>query len=154
MSNNDDSRVPSVFASLSWEPRFAVDGTTDALIQEALQLHAALRHKELAPERVWFDGVVASPSRIIVRARRADHSLADPPWELRNATWRFVGLALGPAVADVARWLDSEALFPPSPWFDGGEARGFQAWQVAHGMAGVGPVNTLVLEPKWFEIHK
>ncbi|MBK7191419.1 MAG: hypothetical protein IPH80_02985 [Myxococcales bacterium] len=145
------SALPTPFAQPSWEPRFALDGPTPSLplLTTALRLHVDCSHHAWA----WrdgapvFHGFCVRPDRVAIAAR-----LGGFPGPLRDAEPWFADATLDAAATHLAGWLTTTAAYPPTPWFDGGEGRGFQAWHVAYGQPG--PYGYLVVEPKWFEIHK
>jgi hypothetical protein len=54
----------------------------------------------------------------------------------------------------LSQWLRNVAEYPPQPWFDGGEARGFQMFDVPYKAHPQQFYGALIVEPKWFEVHK
>ncbi len=145
------SALPTPFAHPSWEPRFALDGPAPSLplLTTALRLHVACHHHAWSwhDDAAVFTGFRVRPDRVAVAAQ-----LVGFPRPLREATPWFTDATLDAAAGELAAWLTSAAVYPPTPWFDGGEGRGFQAWHVAFRQPG--PYGYLVVEPKWFEIHK
>lgn len=143
----DVARVPrSPFASESWEPRFVVEHYDVGALAHAVELWrvcnfafgAAARIRYVAREPTWMQ--VAHPD--------AHLPLVRPPW---------VELEQPVVAADVAglvqRWLDT-ATYPEQPWFDGVEAKGYCAYWAYFGSRDFGSYRSLVVIPKWFEIHK
>lgn len=146
-------RLPTPFAEPSWEPRFAVDGfVNDTLLMCALELHACcLRTPWLCrDEAAVFAGYRVDAQRLAVAAidRHFPRPLTDDP-----AAILFERAPPKRAIEAIFAWLRDEAEYPPRPWFDGSEARGLQAFHVPYGQRN-GPYGYLVIEPKWFEIHK
>ncbi len=149
-SDDRDTRLPTPFAGPSWEPRFALDLPTSPLaLTTALRLHVGCQPAAWAWREgaAVFHGYRIRPDRAVVAA--VFYSFPGAP---RDAAPLFARLPLDAAAAALADWLEREAVYPARPWFDGGEARGFQAWHVPYGDPG--PYGYLVVEPKWFEVHK
>jgi hypothetical protein len=144
--------LPTPFALPSWEPRFAIDGFVESeMIEAALRLHVQSGFGgvrwPLAGAKL-FHGHRLTPNRIVVAAK-----IYGFPRELHDERM-FEQLEIGEATQAVVDWLSHEAVYPPKPWFDGGEGRGFQAFHVPYLQAELGPYGYLVVEPKWLEIHK
>ena len=115
----------------------------------ALRLHVQCTHTSWAwrEGELVFHGFRVRPDSVAVAA-----VLARFPHPLRDATPWFSRLTLEAAADALAEWLAHEAVYPKQPWFDGGEARGFQAWHVPY--LEPGPYGYVVVEPKWFVVHK
>lgn len=149
-SDDRDTRLPTPFASPSWEPRFALDfPTSPPALAMALRLHVGCRSGEWdwrEGEAVFY-GFRLQPDRAVVAV-----VFHGPPRAPDETAPLFAGVTLEVAAAALADWLTSEAVYPARPWFDGDEERGFQAWHVPYGDPG--PYGFLVVEPKWFEVHK
>ncbi|MEL6177881.1 MAG: hypothetical protein AAFS10_02960 [Myxococcota bacterium] len=141
------------FATYSWEERFAIDGFDheEALLTIALKLHLHCHGRR----RVTEDALVFSGYREGGRRLAISAPLYGSPWPLTQEPWEmmFEEQTLSATVQHAVRWLGEEADYPDRPWFDGGEAMGFQVYDVPWGQE-IGPCGFMVLEPKWFEIHK
>lgn len=141
----------SPFAVSSSEPRFALDGKKPdpGLLALALSMHLYARDRgHLVGAQPTFRGHLLDSARLAV-------AVIDPSFApaLPAGVLLFDAAPAQAAAEAVARWLVDRAAYPAQPWFDGGESRGFQAWHVPFGDAS-GPYGCLVVEPKWFEVHK
>jgi hypothetical protein len=148
----DEQQPSSPFAAPSWEPRFALDGLTaePGLLVMALGLYvstARRRYVSLDTDET-YRGDELGPSRLAVAVISRFF-----PYPLRDGDLLFEDASLPAAAQAMAHWLQGQATYPPQPWFDGGEERGFQAWHVPYGDHS-GPMGYLIVEPKWFEVHK
>jgi hypothetical protein len=142
MPNEHQTWTP--FAAPSWEPRFALDWprADTGLLALALCLHANCvlgRHVPLDTNQT-FRGYVLGPARLAVAAIAYSYPLT-------AGDVLFDGASVQSAAETVTRWLEDQAVYPPQPWFDGGEERGFQSWHVAYlddsGPSGPGPGRPL-----------
>lgn len=152
MGNSDKHTIATPFSAPSWEPRFAIDGWEDlaSLLDLAISLHihahsTGWAYKEGEPV---FQGFIASPSRLAFAAQ-----LRNFPRPPRQTALLFEAVGRDEVIEKVLGWLEDDAQYPPTPWFDGGEALGLQMfhvpWQPRNG-----PCGYVVVEPKWFEVHK
>jgi hypothetical protein len=150
-------QVPTPFAFSSWEPRFAFDGGRVAVdsLELALHLHVKCNLDSLGgvdDENVVFRGYRLTPTRIAVAAPSIDF-----PSRLREGELMFENVNRSAAARAISEWLRNQAEYPERPWFDGSEAQGFQAFHVPYvpgGNESLGPYGYMVVEPKWFEVHK
>ncbi len=155
---DDDPRAskptspPAPFSSPSYEPRFAIEHGGHEALSHALQLHALCNRARYREDAPVFFGSTLSPARVAVAAR----ARGSFPGELRVYGYEplFAELTRAEALEAILRWLRDVAEYPERPWFDGGEGRGFRAYHVAWGQESLGPYGYMVVEPKWFEIHK
>ncbi|MCB9637324.1 MAG: hypothetical protein H6728_10700 [Myxococcales bacterium] len=153
MSRNEESKIPTPFSKHSWEPRFAVDAKKDQeeILEMCLRLHlkcssSGWAYKEGEP--VFF-ACALSPSKLAVSALFFDKEWFPPS----GAMVVFEAMTFQEALTQILAWL-KQAPVPETPWFDGGEKVGFQAYHVAWDQHQLGPANYMIVEPKWFEIHK
>ena len=148
----NEHTIPTPFSAPSWEPRFAIDGyrDLDGLVDLAISLHIRSSSSGWAyvEGEPVLSGYVVSEQRLALAAM-----LHGFPRPLRDAHARFENVDRNTAVEQVVAWLRSDAVYPDKPWFDGGEARGAQLFHVAW-RQDIGPYGFLVVEPKWFEVHK
>lgn len=138
------------FAVPSWEPRFALDSMSpdSTTISEGLGLFLRLRQ--------WR---VTGEERFVVHATSASRLVLFQKGGFAGARASQGRLVLAEAsVADAAtaasRWLIDEAEYPPEPWFDGSESRGFQMFDVPYKAHPREFYGAVIVEPKWFEVHK
>lgn len=146
---NGDHQFLTPFAVPSWERRFAIDWNTTDVSALVTGLHLALTMRSVP---------LNSTSLNIYRLHQRRSELG-----VAGTTNRFQILGIKPeatqlsvqeAAENLHAWLHLEALYPPKPWFEGGEARGFQMFDVPFRAHPRELYGTLVVEPKWFEIHK
>lgn len=141
------ARTP--FASHSWEPRFAVEHHEEAALAPAIALWRLGNYS-----RPWdFDDGIRSvarlPTAIFIGHPRWDSSVR-PPYVTLDAP-----IAIDDLPRAIMTWL-ADVTYPTEPNFDGGEGRGFTVYWVyaackeADSAAG----GSLVVLPKWIEIHK
>lgn len=153
MSDDNDfaGQLETVFARPSWERRFALDlqDVSPATMATALRLHVQCSHVQWAWQEgaAVFHGFRVRPDSVAVAA-----VMVGFPHALREASPWFAGVTLEAAAEALSGWLAREAVYPKRPWFDGGEGRGFQAWHVPYLEPGL--YGYMVVEPKWFEVHK
>jgi hypothetical protein len=137
------------FCVPSWEGRFAVDwdkiefsaivtALNLALVMRSVPLNSASLNVYRLTESRSVLGVVGTANR----------------FEFLGVEPEAARLSIQEAAEFLHAWLDREAVYPPKPWFDGGEARGFQMFDVPYRAHPHELCGTLVIEPKWFEIHK
>ena len=148
-NNPEEDRLPTPFARPSWEPRFALDGqkVNAKLIQLGLVLHLAIQWRE--GNRNGFMAFTESPTRLVV----ASPDCGGFPRPLESIRL-FEGQKLELAAGLICKWLESDAQYPKQPWFDGGALRGFQMFHVAFNEEPRDCYGFVVIEPKWFEVHK
>jgi hypothetical protein len=144
-----DQAPRSPFASPSWEPRFVVEHYHPEAMAAAIRLWLLCASWLPAPDpRVSY---VARQDTVLHVAHPADrHRSSSLEWSALPEPLDLAGLV--PVVLD---WL-RQALYPPKPWFDGGERAGFCVFWGHYGCEEVAPAvqGSLVVLPKWFEIHK
>ena len=129
----------SPFASPSWEPRFAVDHSSEAAMRNVVDLWA------LSTNLYSLDAIThatAEPARLVLAHPR--HARGEPLAK---------PIALPALAAYIMAWL-ATATYPARPNFDGSERRGFSAFVNYYGSGLDGSYDGLIVEPKWFEIHK
>ena len=148
------SEPSSPFATPSFEPRFAIDGSTPEMLEHALRLHVLCNNATGAAYvegKGVFRGFHSGGRRLAVAA-----SLHGFPGDPRGPAWEpaFRDLDRGQALDAIRSWLREAAGYPETPWFDGGEARGFRLYHVPYGELDLGPYGFMVVEPKWIEVHK
>ncbi len=139
---------PTPFASPSWEPRFALDGRIDHLIAKGLELYLHCDDGLFRNETSTLRAFVAGPTRLVVSAGSGGGLFAGDPGGYFDAN------PLPEAARLIAHWLTHEAVYPERPWFDGGEAKGFQMYHVPWNQEPARFYGCLLVEPKWIEIHK
>lgn len=146
-------QLPTPFAQPSWEPRFAIDGPGLglSLIRFGLQISAML---DLFPSNNsgdLFDCYEVSPTRLAVIAPK--YGIPHPLSYSKLADQ----VVLDGAASAIKEWLDKIATYPTEPWFDGGGSKGFQMFYVPWAVgyeSYAGFSGYVLIEPKWFEVHK
>ncbi|MEQ1839189.1 MAG: hypothetical protein ABL994_02160 [Verrucomicrobiales bacterium] len=140
----------SPFAVPSWEPRFAIDhlSVEAGVLAAALEFYLKVRLWRITGEErfVIYD---CGPSRRLLFFEGSHFAGRTKPWEIELA-----GASVSAASERIATWLTQEAEYPPSPWFEGSENRGFQLFDVPFQAPPRSCYGGLIVEPKWFEIHK
>jgi hypothetical protein len=146
---NGEHMLTTPFAVPSWEPRFAVDGQScdPDLVAGVLELSVLLRAGE--GDRTAYDVYEVGESRLAL-ARTGQSGF----FALRGWAQLHGGLSTAAAAKVVCQWLKERAVYPPKPWFDGGEARGFQMFDVPWRAHPEPHYGMIIVEPKWFERHK
>ncbi len=147
-------RPASPFSTDSFEPRFAIESFDFDALALALRLHVQsnmVTGWSHQPGASVFMGYPMGRARLAVAAQL--HGFPSKPHKLRAVEPVFEFLTLDAAAEAVTRWLNETAEYPKQPWFDGGEARGFRVYHVPYGQP-FDPYGHMVVEPKWFEIHK
>jgi hypothetical protein len=134
----------SPFASQSWEPRFVVEHYNEAALHSAIELWASMWHIGFATLDSTVRHVTMRPDCLLVEHPNARDHAGEPlpePVALRELTpW-------------IMAWLHT-ATYPDQPWFDGGEQKGFCVFWAHYQCAESGAYGSLVVIPKWFELHK
>ena len=137
-----DPRSP--FSSSSWEPRFVIEHYRDEPLRHAVELWR-LCNFGFYPDEI-IRHVACEPTRL---------QIAHPGSSAMSEPW----VALDPpiAAADVPAlirsWLDT-ATYPKQPSFDGDEGRGYCVYWAYWLSEEWGAYRSLVVIPKWIEIHK
>lgn len=142
--------VASPFRSESWEPRFVVEHYRN----EALSLGIALWRSSAAIEF----GATTHPVRFVAQSESVLRIAYPASDREHHHGWKRLDTPLPLDQLDtwIVDWLKT-ATYPDTPWFDGGEARGFCMFWAHFGCEENAPFHThgeLVVLPKWFEIHK
>lgn len=142
----------SPFASHSWEPRFVIEHYRESALRAALELW-----RNCGGDSGWsMQGVVTQVSRspeafVIARPGAQFVSKFSPLSE---------PLELQALPAWIGSWLHGpfdepgEALLPPEPSFDGHGARRFCVFWSHFRCEEADAYGSLVVLPKWIEIHK
>jgi len=141
------SDVPShsPLVSPSWEPRFVVEHHDAEPLRHAVELWRLCN--------TWFPPgapiryVAREPTRLQIAHPDSSH-LPAPPWTTLESP-----IVAADVPALVHAWLQT-AAYPEAPWFDGGEARGYCVYWAYFGSDDPAAYRSLVVLPKWFEIHK
>lgn len=133
----------SPFSSMSWEPRFVVEHYEDEPLRHAVELWR-LSNPGWHPDAL-IRYVSREPTCLQI-AHPDDHG--GPEWTTLDTP---VVAADVPGL--VRAWLKT-AAYPKEPWFDGGEARGYCVYWAYFRSEEGGDYRSLVVLPKWFEIHK
>ena len=137
------SRSP--FASHSWEPRFVIEHYDADSVRHAVELWRLCN--TWFPPTAQIRYVAREPTRLQIA-----HPDASRPF---HAPWTALEQPI--TAADVPplvhAWLKT-ATYPEAPWFDGGEARGYCVYWAYYGSEDEAAYRSLVVLPKWFEIHK
>lgn len=145
---NERHMLLTPFAVPSWEPRFAMDcmARDAALLLRGLEIFLLVQ--DLESSHKTFSVHAASKSRVVLF--KTDNSFS------RSPSWQLVQASATPVEAAqfLSQWLCDGAEYPPQPWFDGGEAQGFQMFGVPYKGHPREFYNGLIVEPKWFEVHK
>jgi hypothetical protein len=137
------SRSP--YSSHSWEPRFVVEHHAAEPLRHAVELWRLCNSWFLPSAQIHY--VAREPTRLqIAHPDSSRHMSA--PW---SALEQPIVAADVPAL--VLAWLET-ATYPEEPWFDGGEARGYCVYWAYYGSDDAAAYRSLVVLPKWFEIHK
>jgi hypothetical protein len=136
----------SPFASSSWEPRFVVEHYDDESLGHAVELwrRCSLHFPAGAPIRY----VAREPTCLQVAHPGSSFPVPRAPWEELEQP---VVVADVPAL--VRAWLET-ATYPDAPSFDGAEAKGYCVYWAYFLSEEAGRYRSLVVLPKWFEIHK
>jgi hypothetical protein len=146
---NGEHMLTTPFAVPSWEPRFAVDGKScDAGLVEGLLEVSVLLHG-LQADRAAYDIYEVGESRLALARTGQEGFFAFRGWAQPHG-----GLRMAAAAKAVCQWLKERAVYPPKPWFDGGEAAGFQIFDVPWRAHPEPHYGMILVEPKWFEIHQ
>jgi len=128
----------SPFGSHSWEPRFVIEHYWEGALSAAIEL--------------WSMTEFGYPPPLVFATRRPDHMIiARDRYKARDDEPE--PLAISDIPRAIRTWLQT-ATYPEQPNFDGDEARGFTVfgahWQCEESDA----YGSLVVLPKWLEIHK
>lgn len=146
---NGEHMFLSPFAVPSWEGRIAIDFATIEVsaIMAGLTLALVMRGVPLNTKPFHF--YKTSESRMCIGVGRITNrfQMVGKPPDAAN-------LSVQEAAETLIAWLDNEAVYPTQPWFEGGEERGLQLFDVPYRAHPAGFYGTLVAEPKWFEVHK
>jgi hypothetical protein len=138
----------SPFSEPSFEPRFALDH--DSPDPAVLAIGLELQQRS---QRPWGGGPVFTAYRIGTDRLAVSANAYGFPHPLHQPV-AFEGLTRDQAALWIARWLEEEAEYSEAPWFDGGEGRGFRMYHVPWKQEPRQFYGYLLVEPKWFEIHK
>jgi len=138
------------FAQPSHEPRFALEfpSVSPAAIALGLEAIGLMTPAALAPP--LFRGYADEEGQdwLAVALGNSYH-----PYPLKEPA-DFEDFSSEQTTEHIVRWLTETAAYPEQPWFDGGEGRGFQMWQVAWEQEPRRFYGYTLIRPKWFEIHK
>ena len=147
---NGRHQLKSPFAVPSWEPRFAIDHlSVDAgALAAALEFYLKVRFWRVTGDE-RFDIYDCAPTRRLLFLASSQFAGRTKPWPVDLA-----GATIGEASGRIATWLAEAAEYPPPPWFEGSENRGFQLFDVPYQAPPRSCYGCLIVEPKWFEIHK
>lgn len=135
------------FSEPSYEPRFAFEYPRNSAkaLHHALTLHCLCSPP---PAKVSFSAYHNGNDWLAILAET--RSFALPPAKKVF----FSEQSQDAAAEQIARWLEDDAEYPDPPWFDGGEARGFQIYHVPWRQEPQAFYGCTLILPKWFEVHK
>ncbi len=135
------------FAWPSWEPRFAIDSRQcgPRVISIGIELFLL---NSIAPIQGGFDLHEVDKTRAVLCMHK--RSIAE--FSSRKAERHVT--SVDEAAHCLSQWLQNVAEYPPQPWFDGGEDRGFQMFDVPYKAHPQQFYGALIVEPKWFEVHQ
>jgi hypothetical protein len=135
----------SPFREPSAEPRFAFDFSYCGADALSLGLDL-LRYSKYAGSDCRFHAVGGKSGWLAV-------STGASPSRLALGEPCFSDLSQEEAARRVLEWLD-ETEYPPQPWFEGGESRGFAMFHVPWEAEPAALYGYSLVLPKWFEVHK
>jgi hypothetical protein len=135
----------SPFREASTEPRFAFDFSFCTVEAISLSLDL-LRYCRYAGPESRFHAVGGESGWLAV-------STTASPSRLTLGVPYFSDLPQEEAARRVLDWLE-ETEYPPQPWFEGGESRGFAISHVPWEAEPAVLYGYTVVQPKWFEVHK
>jgi hypothetical protein len=135
------------FSTLSAEPRFAFEFSYCTL--DAISLGLTLcQYCQYAGKSAKFSAVDGKAGWLAVRVTNG-HGLP----RLAPTPEFFTDLTNKAAARRILSWL-KKSPYPPQPWFEGGESRGFRMFHVPWDQEPVSFYGYTVIQPKWFEVHK
>lgn len=147
---NGRHQLPTPFAVPSWEPRLAIDHPSieAGALAASLEFYLKVRLWRISGEERFIIHD-CGPTRRLLYFKGSHFAAGFKPWPVESA-----GASIDEASERIASWLAGEAEYPPRPWFEGSESRGFQLYEVPYQAPPRVCYGGLVVEPKWFEIHK
>jgi hypothetical protein len=147
---NGRHQLLSPFAVPSWEPRFAIDHLSIDIgaLAAALEFYLKVRLWRVTGEERFIIHD-CGPTRRLLYFEGSHFAARLKPWPVELS-----GAGIDVASESIATWLAQEAEYPPQPWFEGSENRGFQLYDVPFQAPPRVCYGGLIVEPKWFEIHK
>jgi hypothetical protein len=135
------------FALPSWEPRFAIDSRQCGPRGISMGIELFLLNT-IDPIQGGFDIHEVDKTRAVL----CMHEGSFAEFFSRKAEHHVTSVK--EAAQCLSQWLRNVAEYPPQPLFDGGEARGFQMFDVPYKAHPQQFYGALIVEPKWFEVHK
>ena len=140
-----DVAPQSPFSTSSWEPRFVVEHYDDQSLHHAVELWRSCSSPEFRfPADALIRSIKCEPTWLRLGHPR-DSSSA---WDALPAP--VVAASVPSLVRD---WLET-ATYPATPSFDGAAAKGYSVFGTYFGSPRGSFGGSLVVLPKWFEIHK
>lgn len=147
---NGGHQLLTPFAVPSWEPRLAIDHSSieAGALAAAFEFYLKVRLWRITGEERFIIHD-CGPTRRLLYFKGSSFASGFKPWPVEVAA-----ASIDEASERIATWLAREAEYPPQPWFDGSESRGFQFYDVPYQAPPRFCYGGLIVEPKWFEIHK